>query len=163
MIRDVQLEDAGAICEIYNPYIEHTVISFEEETVSTEEMISRIQQVKSADLPWLVCVEDEKLMGYAYASRWKTREAYRFTAESTIYLADSAQGRGIGKKLYEALFDQLRMQGYHAVIGVIALPNDASVALHERMGFEKAAHFKEVGLKFGKWIDVGYWELLFDV
>jgi phosphinothricin acetyltransferase len=107
-----------------------------------------------------VWVEDQVVQGFAYASKWKGRCAYRYSVESTAYLADCSTGRGIGTRLYEALFTELRKSKMHVVMAGIALPNDASIALHEKLGFEKVAHFREVGWKFGKWIDVGYWQLL---
>jgi L-amino acid N-acyltransferase YncA len=158
MIRSASEADAEAIARIYNPYVANTTITFEEQAVSAEEMAERILSVTASDLPWLVLEQGGRLAGYAYATKWKERAAYRFTAESTIYLAAGLGGGGLGTKLYEALWAQLKERGFHAVIGVIALPNPASVALHEKFGMTKAAHFKEVGFKFGRWIDVGYWE-----
>jgi len=104
--------------------------------------------------------EDGVVTGYAYASAWKTRSAYRFSVESTVYVAADHCGRGIGTRLYRALIAALREQNVHYVTGGIALPNPASVALHERLGFRKNGHFSEVGFKFGRWVDVGYWELI---
>jgi phosphinothricin acetyltransferase len=98
--------------------------------------------------------------GYAYASRWKSRSAYRHTAEVTVYLEPAATRRGIGKRLYGALFDELRLGGCHVALGGIALPNDASVALHERVGMRKVGQLLAVGYKFGRWIDIGYWQLM---
>jgi len=159
MVRIVTAEDAGAICDIYNPYIKNTIITFEEEPVSTEEMENRILKVTSS-LPWLVYEMNGNVIGYAYADQWKSRSAYRYAVESTIYVNPRFTGQGIGRQLYESLIPELRRRSLHGVIGVIALPNPASIAFHEKMGFEKAAHFKEVGWKFNKWIDVGYWELI---
>src|ERR1700722_20697855 len=110
-------------------------------------------------LRWLVWEEGRVIQGYAHASKWKGRCAYRYSVESTAYLADGSTGRGIGTRLYEALFTALRQSKMHVVMGGIALPNDASIAMHEKLGFEKVAHFREVGCKFGKWIDVSYWQL----
>jgi L-amino acid N-acyltransferase YncA len=101
-----------------------------------------------------------KVVGYAYASKWKSRSAYRYAVESTVYLDPRFTGQGIGRHLYGSLIAELRQRSLHAVIGGIALPNPASIALHERMGFVKVAHFKEIGWKFNQWIDVGYWELI---
>jgi len=100
------------------------------------------------------------LLGYCYASKWKGRCAYRYSVESTVYLSPDATGKGIGSKLYGTLLAELRQRQFHTVIGGIALPNPASVALHEKLGFEKVAQFRQVGNKFGRWIDVGYWQLL---
>ncbi len=159
MIRTVQKIDAEAICRIYNPYILNSTITFEEQPVSIEEMTSRIEETTSA-LPWLVEEEAGRIRGYAYASKWKGRCAYRYAVESTVYLDPSATGHGLGSSLYRDLLECLRQKGLHTVIGGIALPNPASVALHEHFGMTKVAHFKEVGFKLGRWIDVGYWEKL---
>ena len=159
-IRDATSDDAGQICTIYNHYINNTVISFEETPVTIEEMQKRISSVQSGNLPWLVYVENNAVIGYAYASKWQQRSAYRYSVECSVYLKHDVVGNGIGSSLYSELFRRLRTLKYHAVIGGIALPNAASVALHEKFGFEKAAHYKETGYKFGQWIDVGYWELL---
>jgi L-amino acid N-acyltransferase YncA len=158
MIRPATRADAEAIARIYNYYISNTTISFEEEAVSSEQMADRIAEVTSSGLPRLVLEQDGQLAGYAYATKWKERSAYRFTAESTVYLAPELVGRGLGTQLYQVLLRKLKEKGFHAVIGVIALPNPASIALHEKFGMTKAAHFREVGFKLGRWIDVGYWE-----
>ena len=159
MIRPVTLADAAAICRIYDHYIARTVITFEEEPVSPAEMEQRIAAI-TPQYPWLVAEEEGVVMGYAYASTWRSRSAYRFVAETTVYLAPEAMGRGLGRSLYTALLASLRERGFHAAMGVIALPNDTSVALHEKLGFFKAAHFPEVGWKFGRWVDVGYWQIM---
>lgn len=160
MIRKAKISDAKAICSIYNYYIENTIITFEETPLPVSEMAKRIKEI-GKDFPWIVYVEGGRVLGYAYASRWKTRSAYRKTAESTVYLHRDAVGKGIGTKLYKALLPMLKKKGFHVVVGGIALPNKGSAALHEKFGFKKVAHFKEVGFKFRKWIDVGYWELVF--
>jgi len=103
---------------------------------------------------------DGGILGYAYATSWKVRAAYRHAAESSIYLAQEATGRGLGSRLYTALIAELGQRGLHCVIGGAALPNPVSVALHEKLGFTKVGEFREVGFKFGRWIDVAYWELL---
>ena len=161
-IRDATPDDAPAIAAIYNPYVANTCITFETDAVSSEDMRTRIVEAGDAHLPWLVAIDDGALVGYAYASRWKGRCAYRHSAESTVYLDASSKGKGIGHALYTALLERLRQRGIHAVIGGIALPNEASIALHERLGFEKVAHFKQVGFKQDRWIDVGYWQRLLE-
>jgi L-amino acid N-acyltransferase YncA len=157
-IRPATLLDAAAICAIYNPYVAATTISFEEETVSDPDMAQRLADVAAAGLPWLVAQEGGKVVGYAYATKWRVRPAYRHSVESSVYLDRDAVGRGLGRALYAALLDELRRRGLYLVIGGIALPNDASVGLHEAMGFRKVAHFAEVGMKFGRRVDVGYWQ-----
>jgi len=158
MIRPVALEDAAALCALYNRYIKESIVTFEEEPVPVDEYRHRIETITAA-YPWLVYEEDGAIGGYVYAGPWKLRNAYRFSAESTVYLDDRFQGKGIGTALYERLFVELRDRDIHAVMAGIALPNDASVALHEKVGFTKVAHFRAVGWKFNKWIDVAYWEL----
>jgi len=158
-IRDALPADAAAIAAIYNHYILNTSISFEEDVVSADTMASRIADVQDGGLPWIVLVQGDVVVGYAYATKWRVRPAYRFSVETSVYLDSDAGGRGHGSALYEALLPRLRAGGFHLAIGGIAQPNPASVALHEKYGFRKVAHFSEVGRKFGRWHDVGYWEL----
>ena len=158
MIRAVNENDAIRISAIYNYYVEHTIITFEEDKIFVDDMKQRIINV-SSQYPWLVYEHEGKVVAYAYADLWKSRSAYRFTLECTVYGAnDMPQRLGIGTKLYQKLLKELNTEMIRSVIGVIALPNKASVALHEKMGFEKVAHFKEVGYKFDQWIDVGFWQ-----
>lgn len=159
MIRPALPADAEDITRIYNYYILNTVITFEEQVVTSQIVVERIRQVESDSLPWLVFELSEEVIGYAYATRWKERSAYRRSVETTIYLDPAVLGAGYGSQLYNALMSDLRQRGVHAVIGGIALPNAASVRLHEKLGFHKVAHFKEVGFKFDRWVDVGYWQL----
>lgn len=159
VIRECLATDAAAVCEIYNHYIRDTVVTFEETPLIVGEMVERIEGI-SAMFPWLVLESDGVVIGYAYASKWKTRSAYRFAVESTIYLAPQSTGRGLGRGLYAALLAELGRRGFHSVIGGIALPNGASVALHEKLGFKSIGAFTEVGWKFDRWVDVGYWELI---
>jgi phosphinothricin acetyltransferase len=158
-LRPATATDAAQICAIYNTYVTTTTITFEEDAVTEPDMAQRIADVAAAGLPWLVLEEGNKIVGYAYATKWRVRPAYRHSVESTIYLDQAYAGRGFGHMLYSALLDELRKRELHLVIGGIALPNEASVGLHEKLGFRKAGQFTEVGLKFGCWIDVGYWEL----
>jgi phosphinothricin acetyltransferase len=123
-------------------------------------MGNRIRETSDSSLPWLVWEELASIQGFAYASKWKGRCAYRHSAEATVYLEPKSTSRGVGSRLYQALLTDLRQRSFHAVIGGIALPNEASIALHERLGFRKVAHFEQVGWKFGRWIDVAYWQLL---
>jgi len=158
LIRNVRESDIPEIIEIYNPFITKTTVSFEEEPVSAQEMQRRIRQVQDQGLPWYCIEVEDKVAGYAYASRWRERPAYRFTVETTIYLSPTYTGRGIGRSLFSTLLEQVRALGMHQVIAVITLPNPASVSLHEKLGFRKVAHFSEVGYKFNQWLDVGYWQ-----
>jgi phosphinothricin acetyltransferase len=158
-IRNATGDDAASITSIYNHFVLTTSISFEEAPVPAQEMAQRIADVQAAGLPWLVAESDGVVAGYAYATKWRVRHAYRFSVETSVYLAPESAGKGLGTALYRELLDRLRAGGSHLAIGGIALPNEASVALHEKMGFEKVAHFEEVGFKFGCWTDVGYWQL----
>ncbi len=157
-VRDVRDSDAAAIADIYNHYINHTVVTFEEQEVDAGEITRRIDETRGLPLPWLVLEQQGQVLGYAYASKWKGRCAYRYSVEITVYLAPDAAGRGLGSALYEALLRRLKEAGMHSVLGGIALPNEASVALHEKFGMRKVAHLEEVGYKFGRWVDVGYWQ-----
>jgi L-amino acid N-acyltransferase YncA len=157
-VRAATVADAEAVAGIYNHYVMQTVVTFEEEPVEASEMARRIAEVQAASLPWLVAGRAGAIVGYAYATRWRPRRAYRFSTEVTVYLAPDEGGRGIGSILYTQLLAALRERGIHAAMAGIALPNDASVALHEKFGFRKVAHFEEAGFKFNRWIDVGYWQ-----
>jgi len=159
-IRPALPSDAARICAIYNHYVSTTTISFEETPVAAAEMAGRILDVTGAGLPWLVLEIDGVVAAYAYATKWRARPAYRHAVESSVYVDAAAVGQGHGSRLYRRLLDELRQRELHTVIGGIAQPNDGSVALHERLGFRKVAHFAEVGLKFGRRVDVGYWQLV---
>lgn len=150
-------EDAPAICAIYNHYVANTTVTFEEEPVAVDAMAQRVAEI-TARLPWLVAHAGGRLLGYAYATPWRARSAYRFSVETTVYLDPTQTGRGVGRELYAALLDDLKARGLRTAIGGITQPNAASVALHERMGFRQVAQFREVGFKFGRWLDVGYWQ-----
>jgi L-amino acid N-acyltransferase YncA len=158
MIRATTESDAQTIADIYNYYIANTVITFEERAISKNDILERMEKVIGSSLPWLVAEDDGVVIGYAYAGKWNMRSAYRHTVETTVYLSSSSISKGCGTRLYQALFDILRHNSIHIVIGGITLPNPASVALHEKFGMTKVAHFKEVGYKFGQWLDVGYWQ-----
>lgn len=159
MIRAATQTDAAQICAIYNHYIETSVISFELTPVSVEQMVQRIEQIAAIGLPWLVAMDGEQIVGYAYATTWKSRFAYRFSVEITVYLAQQGTAKGVGSALYQALFAILETKQIHAVVACIALPNPHSVALHEKFGMRKVGHFEEVGEKFDRWLDVGYWQV----
>lgn len=158
LIRDADSSDALHIAAIYNYYISNTVVTFEEAEVSTEEMAGRLIETAEQELPYLVAEVDHQVVGFAYASKWKGRCAYRYSVEITVYLAADKTGSGVGSLLYTALFKRLEELGYKTAIGGISLPNPGSIALHEKFGMEKVAHFKRVGFKFDDWVDVGYWQ-----
>lgn len=159
MIRPVTIQDAAAICGIYNYYVTNTVTTFEEAPVSVEEMEDRIREV-IAQFAWFVWEEDGEVTGYTYIHRWKERAAYRFAVEDSIYLKQGYEGKGRGKKLLAALLESMGHTAIHTVVAGITLPNERSVALHEQFGFKAAARFPEIGYKADRWLDVGYWVLL---
>jgi L-amino acid N-acyltransferase YncA len=159
MIRHVKLSDSRCIAGIYNEYVLNSKITFEETALSEEEITARINNV-TRDYPWLVYEENGNVLGYAYAVKWKERSAYRHTVEAGIYIDADHISKGIGTKLMVELIEQLQKKSVHSVIYGVALPNPASIALCEKLGFIKVAHFIETGLKFNEWIDVGYWQRL---
>lgn len=159
MIRAAKPSDAVAIAAIYNWYIANSSCTFEEGQLDEEAMRQRIAAAEPGK-PWLVLEEDGVLLGYAYASIWKARAAYNRSREVTVYLHKNAGGNGRGRQLYQHLIDELRQKPIHSLIASIALPNAASVALHESLGFTKVGQFSEVGFKFGEFVDVGYWQLI---
>ncbi|MGH8142034.1 MAG: arsinothricin resistance N-acetyltransferase ArsN1 family B [Steroidobacteraceae bacterium] len=158
-IRSAVDTDADALVRIYNHYIMHTVITFEEQPLTAADMAARVHRVQQLEaLPWLTAAHGDTVIGYAYATRWRERSAYRLSTEITVYLEPGCEHRGTGTRLYRHLLAGLRECGMHAVVGGIALPNAASVALHEKFGFEQVAQLREIGFKFGRWVDVGYWQ-----
>jgi L-amino acid N-acyltransferase YncA len=157
-IRRATADDAAAIASIYAPYVRASVVSFETEAPDEAEMEGRIAAL--GDLyPWLVaCDEDGSLRGYAYGCAFRTRPAYRFSVETTVYVADGAHRRGIGGLLYRALLALLEAQGFTQAIGAITVPNEASIRLHETLGFVRAGTYEKVGFKLGEWRSVGLWQ-----
>lgn len=156
-IRLADADDSAALAAIYAPYVTETIVSFETDAPGAEEIAERI--AAGGDLyPWLVAEEDGALLGFASASRFRPREAYRFTVETSVYLARGAEGRGVGGRLYGALLDTLAAQGFAQAIGAISLPNPASVALHEKLGFAQTGVYRDVGFKLGRWVGVGLWQ-----
>lgn len=161
-IRPARPEDAATIAAIYAPHVLSGTVSFENEAPDTRAMRGRMA-ASGGLYPWLVATtgeagEEQAILGYAYASPFKDRPAYRWTVETTIYVSGAALGQGAGRLLYDALIDTLVAQGFVQAIGVIALPNDASIALHESVGFRRAGMYREVGFKLGRWVDVGFWQ-----
>lgn len=159
-IRDAVPGDVDAIASIYNAYVRDSAATFEIEPVAMPAMQARIADVQARGLPWLVVERDGEPLGYAYATPWKARGAYARSVETSTYLAVDATRRGLGRPLYAQLIERLHAAGLHALIGGITLPNPASVALHEALGFVHGGSFREVGFKQGRWIDVGYWQRL---
>jgi phosphinothricin acetyltransferase len=157
-IRAARPADAAAIAAIYAPYVTGSVVSFETEAPDAAE-IARRMAADAGKYPWLVaCDGDGASLGYAYATAFRTRPAYRFSVETTVYVAGDAHKRGIGGSLYAALLPMLEAQGFAQAIAAITLPNPASVALHERFGFRRIGAYEEVGFKQGGWHSVGLWQ-----
>jgi phosphinothricin acetyltransferase len=159
-IRKATINDAAQIAEIYNYYIKTSHATFELETIDAAEMENRISETFQKNYPFFVCEENGEILGYAYGRMFRPRRAYQHSIEVSVYIKNGVEGRGVGTHLYEKLFPEILQKDFHAIIAGISLPNDTSIRLHEKFGFEKVAHFREVGFKFGRWIDVAYWELL---
>jgi L-amino acid N-acyltransferase YncA len=157
-IRIARREDAAAIQAIYAPYVLDTPVSFEVEVPVVAEMERRIAETLTR-FPWLVCEIDGAVAGYAYASTHRTRIAYQWSADVSVYVHPGFQRRGIGRALYTSLFACLSRQGFYNLYAGITLPNPASVGLHEAMGFEPIGIYRAVGYKCGTWHDVGWWQL----
>jgi phosphinothricin acetyltransferase len=158
MIRLATESDAPACRRIYAPNVTHTAISFELEVPSVEEMARRIAS-KLPRFPWLVLEDGADVLGYAHGSTYRDRPAYQWSVEVSVYVAAEARGRGVGRRLYTALLALLRSQGFVSAYAGIALPNDASVRLHESMGFTPIGVYRNAGFKLGQWRDVGWWQL----
>ena len=157
-VRLATADDAAAIASLYAPYVSATAVSFETEPPDAAAMRGRIES--NGDLyPWFVaCGEDEAILGYAYACAFRARKAYRFSVETTVYVADGAHRRGIGGTLYARLLPLLEAQGFTQAIAAITLPNEGSVRLHEAHGFSQAGVYRQVGWKLGEWRSVGLWQ-----
>ena len=156
-VRAARPGDAAAVAAIYAPHVQGGGTTFETEAPDAATMAGRMAEAAPLH-PWLVAEEAGELLGYAHASQFSPRAAYRWAAETTIYVADAGQRRGVGRRLYGALLARLGAQGFTQAIGRIALPNPPSVTLHRRLGFHEAGVLREIGWKAGRWIDVGYWQ-----
>jgi phosphinothricin acetyltransferase len=150
--------DAAAVRDIYAPVVENTVISFEDTPPSEGEMADRIADARPR-YPWLVCEIEDEIAGYAYAGQHRSRGAYRWSVDVSVYVAEERRRTGVGRGLYESLLELLRLQGFYNAYAGIALPNEASVSLHESLGFERVGVYESVGYKDGAWRDVGWWQL----
>lgn len=158
MIRPAKSQDSAEIARIYNYYVQNTPITFEEKDVDQREMERRLERIRDSGKPCIVAESSQRIVGYAHAALWKERSAYRFTVELAVYLDPMHLGQGVGSDLYGVLFDELSQRGIKNAVACITLPNQASVALHEKFGMKKVAHFSKVGFKFNQWLDVGYWQ-----
>lgn len=157
-LRLATLEDAAGVAAVYAPVVRETSISFELEAPDALEMGRRMAAIL-ARTPWLVAEAQGTIAGYAYAGPFRARPAYQWTTETTVYLDPAFRGRGVGTALYVALLEALRALGYRSAVGGVTLPNDGSVALHERLGFRPVGVFRAAGFKFGAWHDVGFWQV----
>jgi len=158
-IRDVRLEDTQALLDIYAPYVQTTWITFETEVPALVEFRRRIEQYRfTLGFPYKVAELDGGIAGYAYAHPFHEREAYRFTAESTVYIKQDLRRGGIGTELYQAVLEDLKKSGFHTVIAILGCPNEASKRFHEKLGFREAGYFREVGYKLDRWLDTSHME-----
>lgn len=155
MIRPSAARDGKDIAEVYNHCIINSIATFEIEPVDSEEMARRAQKAHL----FLVAEEHNEVPGYAYLAKYHSRQAYRHTAEASVYLKPEAQGKGLGRQLYQALFDQAPQYGIREIVSIIALPNGSSEQLHRKMGFKKAGVLERSGYKFGQYIDTAFWQL----
>lgn len=157
-LRTARLSDAASIAGIYAPIVRETAVSFEADPPTAGQIAARIETGLET-YPWLVAEQECVLRGYAYAGPHRSRAAYRWACDVSIYVGSEARRCGVGRRLYRALFEILRRQNYAAAFAGITLPNPASVALHEALGFEAVGVFRKVGFKLGAWHDVGWWRL----
>lgn len=158
MIRPAHIDDTEILLNIYNYYVLNTAVTFDIEPLSIQAFKDKLIHIK-IDYPFIVYEEDGEILGYAYGSKFRPKPAYNYVVESTVYVKHDAHGKQIGTKLYTELLRLLKEANLHTVLGVLTIPNQASIKLHEKFGFKQVAHLKEVGLKFGKWQDVGIWQL----
>lgn len=161
-IRHANVNDARAVQAIYAPFVEGTVISFEETPPSIEELAARIASCLD-NFAFVVAERGGRIIGYAYGGRHRSRSAYRFSVDVSVYVAEEGRGAGVGRALYDELLPILAKKGFHAAFAGIALPNPASIALHRALGFEQVGIYRQVGFKFGRWHDVAWWQCLLNV
>ncbi|MCK5944180.1 MAG: N-acetyltransferase [Planctomycetes bacterium] len=156
-IRPARASDAAAMVEIYRPHVERTCVSFELVTPTVDEFAQRVAKAQERHA-WLVAEHAGVVLGYAYGVTHRAREAYRYTVEVSAYVAEAAQRRGVGARLYRQLFERLAALGYCNAVAGVTMPNDKSVAFHERMGFAHIGVYHRIGYKFGAWRDVSWFE-----
>lgn len=157
IIRNVLNSDIPQVVEILNHYVRNDSCTFQINTYSISEISEKIAEITKV-YPYIVMEEDNEVIGFAYASRWREKQAYDKSAETTIYLNPQQKHRGLGKILYQELIEQLRQKNFRLLVACLTLPNPSSVRLHESLGFEKAGEFRDAGYKFNRWCDVGFWQ-----
>lgn len=157
-MRNFEINDAPQLLMIYNFYVETSNTTLDHRKATPKAFARRMASIHKK-YPFLVYEENGIILGYAFASLWKAKHGYNKTVESSIYVSSDAKGKGVGTQLYRALIKELKFLNYTVVIGCLTLPNAISVALHEKLGFIKVAHFPGIAVKFEKKIDVGYWQL----
>ncbi|WP_052143625.1 GNAT family N-acetyltransferase [Wocania ichthyoenteri] len=160
MIRPFHIKDTQVLLDIYNYYVLNTTVTFDIEPLSIQAFKDKLIHIND-EYPIIVYEENDKILGYAYGSRFRPKPAYNYVVESTVYVKHDSHGKQVGTKLYAELLRLLKEINLHTVLGVLTIPNEASVKLHERFGFEQVANLKEVGLKFGEWQNIGIWQLKF--
>ncbi len=159
-IKPTSSQHLSEICNIYNHYINHTCYTFEEVEWTIKDIEHKFLNITDANYPFFTCFDGDKIVGYYYLSSWNFRSAYNTTAEVTIYLHPESIGKGYGKAMYSHLIKNIDNTRFHSIIACITIPNEASVALHEKFGFKKVSFFPEIGYKHSRWCDVGHWQLI---
>lgn len=162
LIRSANTNDSKVISDIFNHYVVNSFFTFEENPISTEGMQQKISEILDANLPFLVIINNDIILGYCNLHNWNNRLAYQHTKELSIYLNPNFTKKGIGSLLLSELLKNLNRESIHCILSTIAIPNEASVALHKKFGFEQASHMKQVGKKHGEWRDIEHWELILD-
>jgi phosphinothricin acetyltransferase len=161
MIRTVKQTDIEQIAKLYNYYIENTTVVFAKKSLSSDEVQQRIEEICRKNFPYIVYEENGKLLGFACLNTFRPHSAYDITLEASIYIDRNEKGKGIGSMLFAELIKHAKqMKTIHSLVSVVALPNDESRRLHEKFGFRLVGNFKESGQKFGKLIDVEFWQLM---
>ncbi|MDP5158613.1 MAG: GNAT family N-acetyltransferase [Flaviramulus sp.] len=158
MIRRFEIEDTQQLLDIYNYYVLNSTATFDDIELDIETFSEKLSLI-NRDYPFLVFEDNNQLLGYSYGSKFRPKPAYNKTVEATVYIKNGNFGKQIGSHLYTELLRLLKLENYHVVLGVLTLPNEGSVKLHEKFGFTQVAHLKQVGFKFGNWQDVGFWQL----
>lgn len=159
MIRQFKPSDLNPMREIYNHYVENTLVTFDEVALNEQEFADKLNPVIHK-YPCFVYEKEGQVLGFSYATEWKENPAYRFTVSTAIYLDPEAIDKGTGTALYKKLIEELREMNTHSIVAGILMPNEKSTRMHERLGFSKVAHLSQIGFKFNKWIDVSYWQMI---